>query len=279
MGMIYGLIACGFSLVFRMTRVLNFAAGDIVMLGGMIGYSVYVLLGLPFVVALLVSCLAVGLLMAFVERVALSPVYRRGLLPAVVATIGLSFAIQNGSQLVWGRGGFSFPTVFGNEAVEIAGVRFVPELVAIFLIGMAVVAAITIFLGRSRLGIATRATAADREAALLMGIDVRRMNSLSFFIAGAISAIAGILVAPVTFLTATMGLPLGVKGFIAAICGGLGNMPGAIIGGLILGLTETSIGTYIDASYREGISFVVMIAILLVRPYGLFGEEGTEEER
>jgi branched-chain amino acid transport system permease protein len=279
MGMIYGLIACGFSLVFRMTRVLNFAAGDIVMLGGMIGYSVYVLLGLPFIVALFVSCLAVGLLMAVVERVALSPVYRRGLLPAVVATIGLSFAIQNGSQLTWGRGGFSFPTVFGNEAVEFAGVRFVPELVAIFLIGLVAVIAITLFLGRSRLGIATRATAADREAALLMGIDVRRMNSLSFFIAGGISAIAGILVAPVTFLTATMGLPLGVKGFIAAICGGLGNMPGAIIGGLILGLTETSVGTYIDASYREGISFVVMIAILLIRPYGLFGEEGTEEER
>ncbi len=279
MGMIYGLIACGFSLVFRMTRVLNFAAGDIVMLGGMIGYSVYVLLGLPFIVALLASCLAVGLLMTLVERVALSPVYRRGLLPAVVATIGFSFAIQNGTQLIWGRGGFSFPTVFGNEAVEIAGVRFVPELLAIFLIGLVVVAIVTFFLGRTRLGIATRATAADREAALLMGIDVRRMNSLSFFIAGSVSAIAGVLVAPVTFLTATMGLPLGVKGFIAAICGGLGSIPGAIVGGLILGISETGIGTYIDASYREGISFCLMIAILLIRPYGLFGEEGTEDER
>src|SRR5262249_1363264 len=111
MGMIYGLIACGFSLVFRMTRVINFAAGDVVMLGGMLGFTVYVWAQLPFVVALLGTALGVAGWLALVDRIALAPAYRRGILPAVVSTIGLSFFMQNGAQIIWGRGGFSFPTV------------------------------------------------------------------------------------------------------------------------------------------------------------------------
>jgi branched-chain amino acid transport system permease protein len=279
MGMIYGLIACGFSLVFRMTRVVNFAAGDIVMLGGMIGYTAYVIWGVSIWVAMLLSALGTGLLLMVVERVALAPVYRKGILPAVVATIGLSLVMQNGAQIVWGRGGFSFPTVFGNDPVTVLGIRIVPELLVIFVIGSIVMALLTLFLTRTRIGVATRATAGDRQAALLVGIPDRAINSLSFFIAGVLAAIAGVLIAPVTFLTATMGLALGLKGFVAAIVGGLGSLPGAIVGGLILGITEISIGAYVDANYREGIAFALMVLVLIIRPRGLFGEEGTEEER
>jgi branched-subunit amino acid ABC-type transport system permease component len=274
MGLIYGLIACGFSLVFRMTRVINFAAGDITMLGGMIGYTLYVTLHLPFWVVLIASMLATGLFMVLVDRIALRPAYRRGVLAAVVSTIGLSFFMENGAQIIWGRGGFSFPTVFGNEVIDVGGVRLVPERVAIFLIGLAVTGILTFFLMRTKLGMAARATAGDRETALLMGIDVAQMNSLSFFIAGALGAIAGVLAAPITFLTATMGLPLAVKGFVAALVGGMGNLPGAIAGGIILSLVETTAGTYFDANYREGITFVILIIVLLLRPRGIFGEVG-----
>ena len=275
MGMIYGLIACGFSLVFRMTRVINFAAGDVVMLGGMLGFTFYVWWQFPFWLVLIATAVGVAGWLALVDRVALAPAYRRGVLPAVVSTIGLSFFMQNGAQIVWGRGGFSFPTVFGNEPIVFGGIRAVPELLAIFVIGALTITGLTLFLSRTKLGIATRATAADKETALLMGISVRQINTISFLVAGALSGIAGVLVAPVTFLTATMGLGLGLKGFVAAIVGGLGSLPGAVIGGLILGLTETSVGAFIDANYREGISFIVMIVILLIWPWGLFGEEGA----
>ncbi|MGE0735122.1 MAG: branched-chain amino acid ABC transporter permease [Alphaproteobacteria bacterium] len=279
MGIIYALVACGFSLIFRMTRVLNFASGDLVMAGGMIGYSLYVLVGLPFWLALPGSMLAIAILMLVIERLALAPVYRQGILAGVVVTIGLSFVLQNSAQIIWGRGGFSFPSVFGNEAVEVAGMRVVPELAAIFLIGAVAVALLGWFLTRTKIGLAARATAADRETALLMGIDTRGMNLISFFVSGALSGLAGVLLAPVTFLTATIGLPLGLMGFVAALVGGLGSMPGAVAGGLILGVVELVVAAHIDANYRESIAFVVMIAILLVRPYGIFGEEGTEEER
>ena len=279
MGMVYGLIACGFSLVFRMTRVVNFAAGDVVMLGGMIGYTAYVIWGLPIWAAMLISAVATGLFFVLVERIALAPVYRKGILPAVVATIGLSFVMQNGAQIIWGRGGFSFPTVFGNDPVVIFGLRVVPELLVISIIGAIVMGVLSWFLTRTRIGIATRATAGDRRAALLVGIPDRTINSLSFFIAGILAAIAGVLIAPVTFLTATMGLAIGLKGFVAAIVGGLGSLQGAVVGGLVLGLTETSVGAYIDANYREGIAFALMVVVLLIWPWGLFGEEGTEEGR
>ena len=278
-GIVYALMASGFSLVYRITRVLNFANGDLVMLGGMIGYSLFVLLGLPFVVAFLLTMAITGLVMVLIERVALAPVYRQGVLASVVVTIGLSFIIQNSVQLGWGRGGFSFPSVFGNEAVVVGGVRFVPELAAILAIGSVAILLLGLFLTKTRFGIAARATAADRETALLMGIKVSRMNMLSFFIAGVLSALAGILLAPVTYLTATIGLPLGLKGFVAALVGGLGSMPGAVLGGLILGITETVVGAHVDPNYREGIAFIVMIAILAVRPFGIFGEEGVEEDR
>jgi len=274
MGLIYGLIACGFSLIFRMTRVINFAAGDLAMLGGMIGYTLYVTMHLPFWLALFLSMLATGLFMVIMDRIALRPAYRRGVLAGVVSTIGLSFVMQNGAQIIWGRGGFSFPSVFGNEVVEVGGIRLVPERVAISLIGLAVTGILTYFLMRTKSGMAARATAGDRETALLMGIDVGQMNSLSFFIAGALGAIAGVLAAPVTFLTATMGLSLAVNGFVAALVGGMGSLPGAIVGGIILSLVETAAGAYIDANYREGITFIALIVVLLLRPRGIFGEVG-----
>lgn len=279
MGVIYALIAMGFSLVYRMTRVINFAHGDLVMLGGLVGFSVYTQLNWGFLAAIVISSLFVGLMMVVVDRLALARAYRKSVIAAVVSSIGLSFVLQNIAQLIWGKGGFSFPTVFGSQPVPVLGVLVVPELFVICIIGTFVMIGLTLFMTRSRLGVAMRAAAGDSSMALLVGVDVQRINSLSFFIAGALGAIAGVLLAPITFLTATMGTALGLKGFVAALIGGLGSLPGAAIGGLALGLLETSVGAFVDARYREGIVYALMVAMLFIRPYGLFGEEGVDEGR
>jgi branched-chain amino acid transport system permease protein len=278
-GMVYALVAMGFSLVYRMTRVLNFAAGDLLMLGGFIGFSLYVQLRWPFIAVILTSSLAVGLLMVIVDRLALAPAYRRSGVAATVSTIGLAFALQNGAQLFWGNLGLSFPTVFGNNPVPVFGVLIVPEMVALFLIGSIGIVILTLFMTRSRLGVAMRAVAGDPVMARLVGINVERTKSLSFFIAGALGGIAGVLLAPITLLTTTMGTALGIKGFVAALIGGLGNLPGAVVGGLLLGLLETLVGAYLDPSWTDGIVFAIVVVLLLLRPFGIFGEEGIEEGR
>jgi branched-chain amino acid transport system permease protein len=278
-GMVYALVAMGFSLVYRMTRVLNFAAGDLLMLGGFIGFSLYVQLRWPFIAVILTSSLVVGMLMVIVDRLALAPAYRRSGVAATVSTIGLAFALQNGAQLFWGNFGLSFPTVFGNNPVLVFGVLIVPEMVALFLIGSIGIVILTLFMTRSRLGVAMRAVAGDPVMARLVGINVERTKSLSFFIAGALGGMAGVLLAPITLLTTTMGTALGIKGFVAALIGGLGNLPGAVIGGLLLGLLETLVGAYLDPSWTDGIVFAIVVMVLLVRPFGIFGEEGIEEGR
>ena len=278
-GVVYALVALGFSLVYRMTRVLNFAQGDLLMLGGFLGYGFYVSLGWPFVPTLVVASVLVGLLMVAVDRLALAPAYRRSGIAATVGTIGLSFALENLAQLIWGKSGLSFPSVFGADAVTVLGLRIVPEMVVLFVIGGLAMLALTYFMSRTLLGVSMRSVAGEPVMARLVGVDVRRTNAVSFFIAGALSGVAGVLLAPVTQLTTSMGVALGLKGFVAALIGGLGSMPGAAVGGIVLGLLENIFGAYLDPSWRDGIVYAAVILLLLVRPYGIFGEEGTEEGR
>jgi branched-chain amino acid transport system permease protein len=278
-GVVYALVALGFSLVYRMTRVLNFAQGDLLMLGGFLGYGVYVTLGWPFVLTLVIASGLVGLLMVIVDRLALAPAYRRSGVAATVGTIGFSFALQNLAQLIWGKSGLAFPSVFGAEAVPVLGLRIVPEMVVLFFIGSIAMLILTWFMARTRMGVSMRSVAGDPIMARLVGVNVSRTNALSFFIAGALSGVAGVLLAPITQLTTSMGVGLGLKGFVAALIGGLGSLPGAAVGGLILGLLENIFGAYLDPSWRDGIVYAAVIVLLLVRPYGVFGEEGTEEGR
>jgi branched-chain amino acid transport system permease protein len=278
-GVVYGLVALGFSLVYRMTRVLNFAQGDLLMLGGFLGYGFYVTLGWPFPVTLVAASVLVGLLMVGVDRLALAPAYRRSGVAATVSTIGLSFALENLAQLIWGKSGLAFPSVFGSTAVDVLGLRIVPEMAVLFVIGGLVMLLLTYFMARTRMGVSMRSVAGDPVMARLVGVNVSRTNALSFFIAGALSGIAGVLLAPITNLTTSMGIGLAVKGFVAALIGGLGSLPGAAVGGIGLGLAENIFGAYLDPSWRDAIVYGAVILLLLVRPYGIFGEEGTEEGR
>lgn len=274
-GVVYGLIALGFALAFRSTRIVNFAQGDLVMLGGFIGFSLYVSVGLPFLLVLPLTAITVGLFMVVVERVALRPVYKHGPFYAVISTIGLSAVLLNAAQLIWTRGGESFPSVFGDDAVDVLGVRVVKEVAAVAIIGLLVMAVLYLFVAKTRVGLAVRAAAGDAETARLVGINPAMMVMVSFFLAGVLGATAGVLLAPITFLTPGMGVPLGIKGFIAAAIGGLGSIPGAMLGGVLLGLIEVLAAVYVDPAYRDAVSFLLLAALLLIRPWGIFGEEGA----
>lgn len=277
-GSIYALIALGFALIFRVTRMVNFAQGDLLMVAGFLALTLYVDNDIPFYITLPATVIIVGLFMVLVERVALRPCYRHGTHYAIISTIGLSFVLLNFAQLVWTRTGRPFPTVFGDDAVEVLGIRFVEEVAVVFIVSLLVMAALIFMLTRTKLGVALRASASDPEVATLMGIDAGRMISLSFFLAGALAALAGVMLAPITYLTPHMGVPLAVKGFVASTIGGLGSIQGAIIGGLLLGIVENEAAINLwDPNYREAVTWALLAAVLLFRPFGIFGEEGAEQ--
>ena len=272
-GGVYALIAIGFSLIYRTARVFNFAQGDLGALGAYVAYVVVVTWHQPLLVAIVAGCVASASLAAIVERLALRPLYRRGELYTFVSTIGLSFAIQGGIQLTWGAITKTTPSIFGSTAVEWFGMRIVPEFAAVLVVSLLIAAGTYTFLTWSRLGTAMRACAQDRTAAELLGIEVNTMFRLAFLISGGLGALAGILVAPIVQLRPTMGLSLGLPGFIAALLGGLGSVPGAVTGGLLLGIVQSVAVFVVDPRYKDVVTYAAFVGILLLRPGGIFGEQ------
>jgi branched-chain amino acid transport system permease protein len=270
----YGLIAMGISLIYRTTRVINFAQGHVAALGAYVAWTLFTQYDLPYWLTLVLTAAAVGLLMVLVEF-ALRPLYARGMLLAVISTIGLAFVIEGLIDLGWGAVGKTFPSVLGSTPIVFGTVVLVPELLWIVAIGIVVSLALYLFLSRTRAGVAVRSAALDRTAASLLGISVHRAYSLAFFAAGSLAAVAGALIAPVTYMRPTMGLQLSLLGFIAALIGGLGSIQGAFLGGIILGAAQNLAVVFISPSFKEVIAYVILAVLLLVKPTGLFGEEGV----
>jgi branched-chain amino acid transport system permease protein len=273
-GAMYGLVAMGISLIYRTTRVINFAQGHVAALGAYIAWTLYTEYELNYGLTLLVTALAVGLVMVLVE-VALRPLYSRGMLFAIISTIGLAFVIEGLIDVIWGAVGKTFPSVLGSSPIFLGEIVLVPELLWIVAIGVVISFAMYLFLSRTKAGIAVRSAALDRTAASLLGISVHRAYSLAFFTAGSLAAVAGALIAPVTYMRPTMGLQLSLLGFIAALIGGLGSIQGAFIGGIVLGAAQNLAVIFISPSFKEVIAYVILAVFLLTRPTGLFGEEGV----
>jgi len=265
--------------IYRTTRVFNFAQGGFGALGAYVSFTVFVLWHQPFWMGLILGCLTTGFFAAVVERVALRPLYRRGELFTFISTIGLGFAIQSGIQWIWSPIPRIVPSVLGSDPVTIFGLRIVPQTFWILMISLMLGAAAYGFLGYTKLGTAMRAAAQDREVAGLLGINVNVVYSLAFFISGILGAFAGILIAPVTFLSPTLGFSIGLPGFIAALVGGLGSMPGAICGGLILGIAQAMAIFIIAPRYRDFILYAILVLVVLARPSGLFGEETVQSRQ
>lgn len=273
-GAIYGLIGIGFSLSYRTTRVINVALGDLAALGAYLAWWLGTVHHVAMGVVIVAVPIAVGLLMVVVERVALRPLYGRGMIYPVLATVGLSAVIVSVIQLIWGSETQTMRPLFRQTPVDVLGVRIVPESIWILVIGVAVAIVMVLFLRHSKVGTAMRATAQDPRSSALLGVPVGWMYSGAYLMTGVIAGLAGLLVGPTSYLQPTMGLDLTLSAFVAAIVGGYGSVGGAMAGGLLLGLVNALTGYFLDPKLLGLTSYAVLLVVLLIRPTGIFGEEG-----
>ena len=270
-GSIYSLIAIGFSMIYRSTGLLHFAHPDLMMIGGMVGYTLASRTLLPMPVLFLLAGVTVALLSAAIDRFAFRPLRRRAAhLNLVIATIGWSIILVNVALFVWGTAPLSYPETYAPRGTRLGGIVVVPQNVVMLGVALVAMAALHLFFGRTKIGQALRATAENPVAAQLMGIPVDRMMLVTFLLSGFLAGGAGVLVASIVYANFDLGL-IGVKAFAAAVLGGFGHVAGAMAGGLVLGLVETMGAFYVSSAFKDLIAYTLLILILLVRPHGLFG--------
>ena len=268
-GCVYGLIALGFVLIYKATEMVNFAQGDIMMLGAFVAFSLGNIAGLPFVVVFVLTLVIMGALGMALERGLLRPMIGEPPFAVLMLTIGLGFVIRAIAGAIWGNQPRALDSPFAGEVVELRGLIIGYENIAI-VVGTALLCLLLfLFFRFTRIGIAMQAASQNQLAAFYVGIPVKRVFSLVWGISAAIAAAAGILVAPVSLIDPLMGL-VGIKAFAAAIVGGFGSLPGAIVGGLIIGIAEQFVGLYLPAGLSEVSAFVILLAMLFLRPEGIF---------
>ena len=269
-GSIYALMALALVIIYNATRTLNFAQGDMLMVSAFIGWTAYRGLALPLWAAAAVAIAASAVLAYAVERFVIRRAIAATHWDVLIITLGLSLMFRAGAGLVWSHDEFPFPSFFADRPVMIGGVRLAPDAIGIIAASLALMAGLWVVFTRTRVGRAMRAVAQNQTAARLMGISVERVYSTSWVLAAVVGAVAGVLVAPVIFLSSKMGLIV-VNGFTAAVIGGFGSMPGAVLGGMVLGVIENLAPLYLPSGIRYSVPFLVLIGILLVRPAGLLG--------
>ena len=269
-GSIYALVALGFNVIFNATEIINFAQGEFVMLGGMFYYAATTTAGLPVPVALAVAVASVALVAALLEVTVIRPAAQATVLGLVLVTLAAALLAEAGARSIWGVNPLSVPGFTPGSPFRAGGVTVTRQ--ALWVVGstLVVMAALRWFSTRTT-GLAMQAVALNREAAETVGISVRRMVFLSFLIAGLLGGIGAVLITPITKVHYELGLSMGIKGFTAAMLGGLGNMPAAVVGGLTLGLIESTSAGYVPSGLREAIPMAVLVAVLLVRPTGILG--------
>jgi branched-chain amino acid transport system permease protein len=274
-GAIYALVALGFSIVYNATHAINFAQGEFVMVGGMGAVSL-VAMGLPLWAAVPLAVLGAMIVGLLVERLAIEPARNADVVTLIIITIGVALFLRGLAQVLWDKRIHPLPAFSGSEPVALAGATIVPQ--SLWVLGGAAVAVLGLgwFFNRTLFGKGMRATAHNPLAARLMGIDTRWVMRASFALAALLGALGGVLTAPITFTSYDVGVMLGLKGFAAAMLGGLGSFGGAVAGGLLLGLIEGLGAGFVSSAYKEAIAFVVILAVLFFLPGGLFGASRGE---
>lgn len=270
-GAIYALAAIGFTLLWQTSQTINFAQGEFVMLGGMTAVALFGA-GLPLAAAFAGSVAIVTVIGLLLERLTLAPLRQVSLTNMIIITIGGSIFLKGSAMLFWGKDPAGLPSFSGDTPIRVLGASFLPQ--ALWILGCAAVVVVLVraFFDRTATGQAMRAVAANRYAATLVGINVKAMTAYSFALAAAVGAVAGIIITPVTLTQFDRGTLLGLKGFSAAILGGIGSGPGAVVGGMALGVLESLGGGFISSAYKDAIAFLLLIVMLLVRPQGLMGK-------
>jgi branched-chain amino acid transport system permease protein len=276
-GCVYALVAIGFSMVFRAMGLVNFAQGDILMLGAFFGFTILSWTpGMPYLLVLVCAALTAGAFGFLLERFILRPAVRRNANQTylVLLTLGIGIVLSNGARLIWGANPVIYNIPLRNDLVKVGGIAM-PMLYFYIIGGMVVILYLLQYLfKRTWVGLTLRAVADDPQAAQLMGISVSKASSFAFIIACMLGAAAGVFYAPLFYVSFDMGL-IGVKAFAAAVVGGFGNLQGAVIGGLLIGVAEAVGGVVIGTEYQDSIAFGAMIILLLMRPRGLLGKGVT----
>lgn len=268
-GSIYALIALGFNIIYNVTLVVNLAQGEFLMLGAMTMISLHSGLKLPVPLAVLLAILIVGCIGVIFDRLAIRPLKKPSIMLLILLTLGGSTFLKGLALLLWGKDPYSAPTFSKAKSISLLGASFSPQI--LWVIGTLAVISFLMwfFFERTLLGKAMRACAENPRAANLMGINVKNFVSISFFLGGAIGALGGIVIAPISFMVYDQGTMIGLKGFASAVLGGVGSYPGAIIGGLVLGLLESLSTGYISSIFKDILAFLVLLFILVIKPSGL----------
>ena len=274
-GGVYSLIALGYVIVYRTTRVVNFAHGNLMMFGAYFFFTFAVLMELPWWAALPLSIGASALLGAGIERVLMRPLLRRETTVAVLATVGLAAVLHGLVQMIWRPRDYLLPSIFPERPIVIGGMYLPANTGFGALVALAAVGVFLVLFRVTRIGLAMRATASDQVAASSLGIDVPATFNLTWACAAASAALAGVVVASITTLNPSMGL-IGLSVLAVVILGGLDSLAGAVLAGLIIGWLEAVTGFYLGASYKDVVPFAVMLVILMVRPHGLLGTPRVE---
>ena len=269
-GSIYALMAISLVIIFNATRTLNFAQGEMLMVSSFVGFTVSARVGLPLVGVTLVAVLAAALLGWVIERAIIRHAIAATHFDVLIITVGLSLVLRSAAGLAWTHDEFPFPSFFGNRPITLGPVRLAPASLGIIGASLGLMLGLWALFTHTRLGRAMRAVAQNQHAARLMGISVERVYSASWVLASVVGALAGVLIAPVIFLSSKMGL-VAINGFIAAVLGGFGSMPGAVVGGMLLGVLENLAPLYLPSGIKYSVPFLLLIAILLVRPGGVVG--------
>jgi len=275
-GAIYALIGLSFAIIFNSTGIINFAQGEFVMLGGVFTIFALNVLKLPILAAVVVAVVATTAVGLAFERLAIRPLKNATPLGLIIITIGASILIRGVVMLLWGKDTQVLPPFSGNTPLEIAGATLLPQHLWIFGVTILVIVGCRIFFHHTISGKAMRACSFNRKAANLVGISVGRMVLLSFVISSALGSLAGVIIAPLTMTAYDVGIMLGLKGFCAAIMGGMGSGLGTVLGGLILGTLESLGAGLISSGYKDAIAFLILLLILFLRPQGLFKKGETE---
>lgn len=279
LGSVYSIIALGYTMVYGIAKMLNFAHGDIIMIGGYVIFTLMSTMGLPPVVAIVASIIFCTVLGLTIERVAYKPLRKASSLAVLITAIGVSYLLQNIAQLIFGEDTKFFTSVINIPTLQLeGGITITGETILTIPLCLVIMIGLNIFVKKSKIGRSMLAVSEDKDAAVLMGVSVNRTITITFVIGSALAAIASTLMfSSYPSLNSTSGAMPGIKAFIAAVFGGVGSIPGAMIGGIVLGVIETLGRTYMPSQIADAIVFLILILVLFIKPTGLLGKQMHEK--
>jgi len=276
-GSIYAMVAIGFNIIYNSTGIINFAQGEFVMLGGMIAVFFHNTLHFPLTASGPIAVLIVALIGILFERFAIQPLKNASVITLIIITIAASILFKGGAMFLWGKDAYVLPSFSGDEPIRFLGATILPQTIWIICVLLFIVAALMCFFRYTMVGRAMKACSYNKRAASIVGINVNKMVMISFGLSALIGGIAGVIITPITLIEYEKGSLLGLKGFGAAIFGGLGNMGGAVAAGILIGLLESYSAGLLSSGYKDAVALVILLLVLFFRPGGIFAKKEVQK--